>query len=356
MAFGDFTGLSVNDTALEIKVGNVMLRSLIQDKLYTDGSGITEVFSTGASYGGAIIRVPKIANSSGEFRTLGATTNGDFFNSETPEIAHLTEELIYCKHIYDFMEDVPEAQHVLSLAGASAVGIRAERIGKNIAKNMNAGTMAYQLASVINVVIDDSGTETNRIFTYSSATEGDALAKFHEASAALDDGDGSYNDYFPVAGRVALCRPQYLQHLRQKGSVIVNGSNYAQDIIRSGAVDAETVLPEIVSGYRGMINDTAIFIVSKALWTKAEEWLGQSAGYLDNIAAIVCSANATGRGYAMPEQTKIIDSPSGVGLRIQPLANFGVTVFFEGGIKLIASATFVEGVTPLAVEAPGSQS
>jgi len=355
MAFADFTGLSVNSTALEIKVGNVMLRSLIQNKLYHDGVGITEVFTTGADRrGGAVLRVPKVANSTGEFRTMGATVNGEFFNSLDPSIATLSEELIYCKHIYDAMEDVPQAQHVLSLAGASAVGVRSERIAKNIARQMNAGTLAYQLAAVINAVIT-AGAETDRIFTYTAATEGDAITKFLAASASLDDGDGDYNDYFPVTGRVALLRPSCLQDLRQKGDLIINGSNFAQDIMRSGAVDSETVLPEISEGYRGMINDTAVFMVTKAIWSLAEEWLAVPDNYLVNIVGLICAATATGRGYAFPEQVKIIDSPDGVGLRIQPLSNFGVEVFFEGGIKLLADAAFVEGSVAMVVEAPASE-
>ena len=123
----------------------------------------------------------------------------------------------------------------------------------------------------------------------------------------------------------------------------------------SGAVDTDTILPEISNGYRGMINDTAVFMVTQAIWTKAEEWLGVPAGYLDKIVGLISCANATGRGYAFPEQTKVIDSPSGVGLRIQPLANFGVKVFFEKGIKLLANATFTEGAVAITVEAPGSQ-
>ena len=353
MAFSDFIGLSVNDTALEIKVSNVMLRSLIQDSLYRDGVGITEVFSSGAGIGGAVLQVPKITNATGQFRTLGAAHDGAFFSANAAAISSLTEVLLVCKHIYTDMEDVPEAQHVLSLAGGSAVGIRAERIAKQIAKQMNAGTMAYQLKAVINAVIT-AAAETNRIFTYTEGTEGSALGAFLDASSALDDGDGDYNDYFPVIGRIALLRPSCINELRKKGNVIVNGSNFAQDIMRTGAVDAETVLPEIVTGYRGMINDTAVFMATQALWTQAESWLGVPAGYLDKINGIICAATATGRGHAFPDQTKVIDSPSGVGLRIQPLSNFGVEVFFEGGIKLLADGTFVEGSVALAVEAPGS--
>ena len=357
MAFADFVGLSVNNVALEIKVANVTLRSLIQNKLYHDGVGITEVYATGADPNGAVLRVPKITNASGNFRTLGASTNGGYFNTTAAQIATLTEATIFCKHLYDEMEDVPQAAHVLSLAGASAVGIRAERIGMQIAKGMNAGTMAYQLAAVINAVIAASGTETGRIFTYAPATDGDALEKFIEACASLDDGDGgTYHDYFPVEGRLLLARPTLIKDFKKKGSVIVGGSNYAQEMLQVGALDRDlSVLPELARGYQGTVNGVPVFLASAALWTLAETWMGVDAGYLDTIVGIVCSYVATGRGYAFPEQTKVIDSPSGVGLRIQPLANFGVTVFFEKGIKLLANATFVEGAVAISVEAPDSR-
>lgn len=356
MAFTDFVGLSVNNVALEIKVANVTLRSLIQNKLYHDGVGITEVYATGADLNGAVLRVPKIQNATGAFRTLGASTNGAYFNGNSATIAQLTEETIFCKHIYDQMEDVPQATHVLSLAGASAVGIRAERIGMQIAKQMNAGTMAYQLAAVINAVIAASA-ETDRIFTYNPATDGDALEKFIEACASLDDGDGgTYHDYFPVEGRLLLARPTLIKDFKKKGSVIVGGSNYAQEMLAVGALDRDlSVLPELARGYQGQVNGVPVFLASKALWTVAEQWMGVDAGYLDKIVGIVCSYVATGRGYAFPEQTKVIDSPNGVGLRIQPLANFGVKVFFEKGIKLLANASFTEGAVAITVEAPGSQ-
>jgi len=360
MAFSSFTGLSVNDTALQIGVSNIILKAAIQSKFHHDGIGITEVFSTNAESGGAIIRVPKIANITSRFRQLGAATNGGWFNSNDVGTTTLTEEKITCDNIFDEPIDVPEAQKVLSLAGAASVGVVSERIGKAIAKDMNAGTMAYQLEAVINAVFDASSHD-NRIFTYDLSANGDEdiLDKFNEALAALDDGDGTYNDTFPEQGRLCLARPQFFQKLRKKGVVIVGGSNYAQDMLKSGAVDPESVLPDTVVGYKGVVSDVAMFMASKSLWAAAEEWLQVPAGYLDNIEAIVCAFNATGRGYAIAEQTKIVDSQKGVGLRIQPLANFGVTVFFEQGIKLIASDTFDEGagatITEVEVLPKGSQ-
>ena len=203
MAFSDFTGLSVGSTALEIGVANIILKKMIQQQLYRDGIGITEVYSNGATAGGAVLRVPKVTASTSSFRQLGATVNGNFFNGNSIGVIGLGEELLVCNNIYDACEDVPQAQHVLSLGGAAALGVRAEEIAKNIARQMNAGTMAYQIAAVLNAVITASGTETDRIFTYNPATAGDPLAKFLDACASLDNGD-TYNDVFPSVGRLAL--------------------------------------------------------------------------------------------------------------------------------------------------------
>jgi len=357
MAFSDFVGLSVGSTALEIGVSNIILSKMIQEQIYRDRIGITEVYSNNASQGGAVLRVPKIVASTGSFRQLGATTNGGFFNSTASQIKGLDEVLLVCANIYDQMEDVPQAQHVLSLGGASALNMRAIEIAKAITRQMNAGTMAYQIAEVLNAVITASGTETDRIFTYDPTKFGtdasSAWSKFQDACASLDNGD-TYNDVFPTTGRLAILRPSAVTDLRKNGNIIVGGSNFAQEMIKSGAVDPDTVLPD-VPGYRGMVNDVAIIQASNALWTLAESWMQQSAGYLDNLVGIICAYNATGRGHAFPESTKVIDSPDGQGLRIQPLSNFGVKVFFEKGIKLLAKATFVEGATAITVVAPGSQ-
>ena len=174
-------------------------------------------------------------------------------------------------------------------------------------------------------------------------------------SELLNDGDGVYHAYYPQNGRIWIVRPSVLTDLRVKGSVIVGGSNFAQEILASGALDVSVdELPEINTGYRGMLDGIPVFMASSQLWTQAEKWMGVPSGYLNNIAGILCSHIATGRGQAFPEQTKVIDSPVGQGLRIQPLANFGTKVFFEGGIKLLASGTFDEGSVDLAILPEGS--
>ena len=352
MAFATFT--SVNDTALHVAVSEWIIERLVQDNIYRDGLGITQITTKDVGAGG--VRVPKVKPSTGTWRKLGAASNGNWFNGGSIGAIGLDEEFVDLLYVYDMPEDVPVSQQKLSLGGLSSVEIRAKEIGKNIAVGLNAGTMAHQLEAVINAVITASA-ETDRIYTYvAGATDSTGiLAKIMTMNAKLDNGDGTYHHYFPREGRILLLRPEAIAEMRQKGSVIVGGSNYAQEMLASGAIDPNTVLPEVHNGYVGMLDNVPVYKATAKLWTEAETWLGVDAGYLANIAGILCSHIATGRGHAFPDQTKVIDSPNGQGLRIQPLSNFGVKVFFEGGIKLLASAAFTEGITPLAVLPEGSK-
>ena len=355
----DFTGYSVNSTAFHIAVANQMIETIIQNDLYQDGVGIIQI--TADSIGASAVRVPKIAKNTAKFRELGHTTNGGFANTDSVSTYGLTEEIITLKYLYDSMEDVPNVQSILSLQNAANVSRRVIEIGKAITRGRNAGTLAHQLGAVLNACVT-AASGTGRVYTYNPDSAGDALAKFRDAQAALDNGD-SYHDTFPIEGRLAIWRPAGLMQLLDKGDVIVGGSNFAQDMVRSGAVDPtfKDKLPENATGYRGMIHSTAVMVATNPIWTEAESWLGLTAGALDKFQCVLSSYIATGRGQAFPEQIKVIDSPSVNGLRIQPLANFGVKVLFEGGIKLITNAavTFTADTgdfhTALSVVAPGSQ-
>ena len=358
----DFTGYSVNSTAFHIAVANHVIADIAQYDIYHDGLGIIQI--TAEDAGASAVRVPKIVKSTGTFRELGHATNGGFANSSTTQTKGLDEEIITLKYLYDQMEDVPNVQNILSVANSASVSRRLTEIAKAITRGRNAGTMAKQIGEVINACVTATAG-TNRVFNYAPATAGDALAKLRSAMASLDDGD-SYHDTFPIEGRLIVARPSYVQDLLQNGNIIVGGSNFAQEIVASGAVSPNIAigsLPENTKGYRGMVLGVPVMIATAPLWTRAETWCQVTAGDFDDLEAIVCSHIATGRGQAFPEQMKVIDSPDVNGLRIQPLSNFGTEVFFEGGIKLITSAstawtygTDETFATALTVLAPGSQS
>ena len=357
-----FTGYSINSTAFHIAVANQIIADIAQYDLYHDGLGIIQI--TAEDAGAAAVRVPKIVKSTGTFRQLGHGTNGEFANSTTAQTKGLNEEIVNLENLYDQMEDVPNVQNILSVANAASVSRRLTEIAKAITRGRNAGTMAEQIGAVITACVSDE-TGAERVFNYDPDASGDALAKLRAVFAALDDGD-SYHDTFPIDGRIILARPDYIQDLLQNGNIIIGGSNFAQEVVASGAVSPNIRigdLPENTKGYRGMVLGVPVFMASSPLWTRAETWCQLSEGDLDDLGAIVASHISTGRGQAFPEQMKVIDSPDVNGLRVQPLSNFGVEVFFEGGIKLITSAAvawdygagddFTAAITTLA---PGSQS
>lgn len=354
-----FSGYSINDTALHVAVANELIETIIQNDLYQNGVGIIQVTTNDA--GAAAARVPKIQKSTGKFRTLGADTNGGFKNTSSAQTKGLDEEIVDFLYLYDQIEDVPNVQQVLSVQNAANVSRRVKEIGKAITRGRNAGTLAHQLQAVINASVT-AGAVTDRIYDYDATTAGDPLATYRKANAALDNGD-DYHDTFPIEGRLGLWRPEGLMDLMNKGDVIVGGSNFAQEMVSSGAVDPVIEignLPENVTGYRGMVLGTAVMVATKPIWDEAESWLGLTAGDLDKIQCVLASYIATGRGNAFPEMTKIIDSPDVNGLRIQPVANFGCKVFFEGGIKLLSNAAVTVGATndfesTLTITSPGSQ-
>lgn len=358
MAFATFNG--VNDTALHVSVSNNIIEALVQNSLYLDGIGITQI--TTNDMGAGAVRVPKLVVASGNFRTLGATTNGGWFDTTDIVAKGLDEELVELLYVYDTCEDVPVTQASLSLGGAANVMNRAKMIGKKIARGMNAGTLATQIVANLNAVIAASGTETGYIFTYTAGTAGSAYKKFVEACSSLDDGD-TYNDYFPIEGRLAIIRTDFELELKTvTTNVFIGGSNFAQEMLAKGGLSPDVQLPENINGWRGFVNGVPTFMAAKKVWDEAEDWIcvasthtAVSSGYLDNVVGVVCSHIATLRGHAIPQSTKVIDSPNGQGVRIQPLSNFGVKCVFPKGVKLIAKAAVVEGSSALEVLPPGSQ-
>ena len=357
MAFATFT--AVNDTALHVAVSQHILEAYVQNSLYLDGMGITQI--TTDNVGAGAVRVPKLVVSDGKFRKLGATTNGGWFDTASIVAKGLDEEIVELLYIYNTNEDVPMSQQALSLGGLANLEMRTRMIGKNIARQMNAGTLATQLVAVINAVIT-AGAETGYIFTYTASTSGSAYAKFVEACAALDDGD-TYNAYFPIEGRLALIRSSFETEMKTvTTNVFLGGSNFAQEMRARGNLSPDAKLPENLNGWRGFVNGVPTFLCSAQIWNEAEDWMvvasnstPVSSGYLDNINGLVCSHIATLRGHAFPESVKVIDSPTGQGLRVQPESNFGVKVVYPKGIKLIAKAAFTEGSSALAVLPQGSQ-
>ena len=112
-----------------------------------------------------------------------------------------------------------------------------------------------------------------------------------------------------------------------------------------------TASPEAIQrgedGYVGDFDDIPIHCASSQIWSDAEAYLGLPAGELAEVYGYCSSAMANSRGLAHDNQIKIIDSPDGPGVRLQPQYRFGFESWYATGNRFLVKSTFANFVTKI---------
>ena len=334
---------SLNNSSTNVLAAKQIKENLFVGLLHRDGKGVTQHTETDVS----TLRIMKPAVPTGSARTIGAGTNGGWFNSTGAAIQNITEYDLNLVHIYDLMVDIPEVQE--DMVPVSVFDAANKNIGGRIGTEINASTIAYQLV--------------NRFAAAKTATKWDGIAvvdndnaydAFMDASAKLDDGDETLGiQGYPFEERQLLMRPSFRQKLMKKNAVVIGGSNYAQSMIAKGALSPDA-MKEYGSMYVGELDSTPCYLVPAGIWSRAGEWVSNSKAF-DGVEAILCAASATDRGISTMSYVKTIDSPDGAGKRLQPKVRWGVNVCYGSGIvPIVANGTAVPSAN-LTVTAPGSR-
>ena len=224
-----------------------------------------------------------------------------------------------------------------------------------VARNINASTIAHQLASVINQEVAEANS-TNYVALASAGAYKDALL---DANGKLDDGDAENGiDILPVDGRQIFAKSGTRTGLFKQGNVIVGGSNYAQEMLARGTISPDTYKQEKLE-YVGEIDSVPVCVVSKPVWDLAEDYLGLNRGTLDIVDALVVAGIATGRALAFNNSVKMIDCPRGQGKTAQYKYRWGIEVFnFKGIVPVLNYNKSLSDIssTELTIEAPASVS
>lgn len=336
---------NVNSSATQVLASKEVKENIFLDLVHKNGYGVNQVVETNAS----TVRMLKVAQFDGDARTLGASTNGAFFNGDDASIPTVPEYDLNLLHIYDKMVDLPEVQQ--DLVPVNIFSQAMKNVGGRVATEINAATIAYQLKAVFDKA-DTAGAWTDLAVVLGATP--DYYEALLEASALLDDGDEDNGiQSFPFAEREILVRPQFRKGLMSANGVLIGGSNYAQSMIAKGGVSPED-RKEWGNMYCGEIDMTPCYIVPAPIWNRAKVWANNSAT-VDGVQAIYCSAIATDRGISTQDYIKIIDSPNGPGKRLQPLTRFGINVCYPKGIiPIVANGTAVPAAAT-SVTAPGSR-
>lgn len=352
-SFAGYSAPSIDGQALRRQLSMSFLLNIVQGLIHTPGRGIQQAVQIDTA--GAEVRVIREKPLTQKARSLGSATNGGYFNTNNPEQPSSDEYGLQVTLLIDQNIDIPSVmQDMLPLDIAQATVRNYEQL---VAKNINASTIATQIKASLN---DNANVQaaagTPNWVTY-SATE--MLDTFQDLGAVLDAGDEANGvDTFPADSRIALWRTYAKRAFYKTAKNVLDIGNWkAQDMIKLGTVDPESVRNTDKNGFFGEIDSTYNYMVAPAVFTLAEQYLVQSgapvaSGFLDGVVGYMCASMGTARGISLQSQVKIIDSPLGQGLRMQPKQRWGVEVFYPKSIVLCVASAFTNPAYPASVVTP----
>lgn len=345
----NFATPKLDGQALRRYTSKNIAENIFQNILALPDKGVTERYSedTDASE----IRIIRQVVPAIEARRLGASVNGGYFNSNDALLPQSVEYGLKILYMIDDAVDFPTVMdEMVELPVAEAT---TKSVGGLVAKNINASTIAHQLTAVVNGY-NTSASSVNFVALGGDGNYKDALLS---ANGKLDNGDeGNGVDIFPIDGRQGFIRPEVRTGLFKTGSIIVGGSNYAQEMLARGAISPNTYKKDKLE-YIGELDNVPFCVVSAPVWTLAEKYCQLTAGTLDIVLGLVVAGIGTGRALAFNNSVKIIDSPKGQGKRAQYKYRWGVETFYAKSVVPILA----NGKTPanisdstITIEAPGS--
>lgn len=345
----NFSAPKLDGEALRRYTSKNIKENIFQNMLALPEKGVTEKFSEDTDASEIrIIRqtVPKIGT-----RRLGASVNGGYFNSNTPLMPQSVEYGIKILYMIDDQIDFPTVMDEMVEVPVAEATTKA--VAGLVARNINASTIAHQIAAVVNQEVAESDS-TNNVVLASAGAYKDGLL---DANGKLDDGDVENGiDIFPVDGRQIFVKSSTRTGLFKAGNIIVGGSNYAQEMLARGTISPNTYKQDKLE-YVGEIDNVPVCVASKPIWELAEDYLGLNRGKLNVVDALVVAGIATGRALAFNNSVKIIDCPRGQGKTAQYKYRWGIEVFnYKGIVPVLAYGSTLASIssTTLTIEAPES--
>jgi len=348
----DFKAPFINGIAAKRILVNETLQNIFQGEIESEKRGVTQRFTTDVS--GAQIRVIRVLPLTQLARELGSGLNGENFNTlvEQPRTEQYGLDVIT---VIDAPVDIPNVnQDMLPID-------LMEKVTKEISNLINLNTNAMTIAGKYHKTFTDVAN-ANIVYFDPASTDASALqTAFLLANSSLDDGDLENGvSMFPQDDRVAVIQTAYRAKLLAKGVLVLGGSNYAQEMLAGGQLSPGAKLNKLENGYIGDFDGVPVHIVSSLIWRTTERYLGLPAGELAKVIGYFSSGLANVRGIAYNENMKIIDSPQGAGVRLQPLFRMGFKSFYtKGNVFIIEGTSYTSPLTSLGAAAkllaPGSR-
>ena len=346
----DFTAPSINGNVARRVLANEALRGVAQGAIETNGRGVTQRFSNDTT--GAQIRIVQFMPFNLEARELGASLNGENFDTNTA-LQGMTNGLgVDVITVINRNIDIPQVtQDMLPI---DLLGQYTYNLQMSINNNINAMTTAGKFVASMN----DAVAGGDEIIVIDPTQEPEALKyDLILGNTKLNDGSPSAGlSYFPENDRIYVFKSTFVPFLFQSGVIIAGGSNYAQDILAQGGVSVGAN-PRLNDGYIGQFMGVPVHMMTTTVWNLAAKYAGINAWQFDDVYGYVSSGYANVRAIAQQDTMKIIDSPDGAGIRIQPNFRMGFKALYPEGTYWFVYANFVNPAetAPLTLKAPGAR-
>ena len=333
MAAPTFT--PINGSSVDIKISTKILENYFQGDCEADGFGVTSNYSQTSDLNAGYVRILKPAYLSMETRQLGATVNGSSYSADALFISN-GEYLLPVVEVLDEPIDMP--YNNFAMVPQLSRDDFTKQVGGQIAKVKNGLSLA---AKLYKSWYEDAAHKSELTFNTSS---GNLRATLDQAEDALNAGIPSIGiDAFPEDTRNITFLNGYTQYMRATGAFIVGGSNYAQDMMKSGAVDPTSEKNFLRNGFRGVYGAVPLHLISGLKIAVAEHFLGFPIGTIaaSGLVAVESSAIANHFGVSDSGIQAMSPSPLEQGTRVFPNYRMGAATFYTQGNVVIVNQSFV---------------
>lgn len=347
----DFAQPAINGNIARRVLANEVLRGVTQGVLENNGEGVTQRFSNDTT--GAQIRITQFMPFNQEARELGASLNGENFDGRTALQATTNGLGVDVITVINQNIDIPQV--TMDMLPIDFLGQVKENLTMDINNNINAMTIGGKFVATANNIA--AGNDDFKYITSATATGNDWRLAFMEMDAKLDDGDIDNGlAYFPSEDRCFVVKASVIPMLFSNGILSLGGANHAYEMLAMGGI-SPNAKQDIRSGYAGELLGKPVYKFVSLIAKLAAKYAGVPVWAFDEVYAYESSGFANVRALAQNDEIKLIDSPDGQGVRVQPNFRMGFkSLYAKGNVFLVETGyTNPASAGALTLKAPASR-
>lgn len=334
------TGASPADQGSRLMLEGVMLQAHISEaiaeakyvgQIFRDGMNVTKRYGAGAKHLDSI-RVPLATPYPATSRTVrvggrvGTPGNEGLINRNPALMPADDEFIVVLNQLNDQPLLFPELATLATQAPLRDISRRIASYTESVVEDESASTLAEILA--YNIYRNQNGADN--LNTIDITVDNAYATLINALNTKLSKGDpitGAHT--YGTQGRCIVARSQFINGLFNKNSgVMVSGSDIAQNMLRTYSLDSKFDDRDFKgNAYRGYAMQFDFCECVDFIWSRAEEYLGLTAGALDHVIGVALSFEATAVAEAVDVGVKIIDAQETRGMKAQPLNCWGHEAF-----------------------------